>query len=162
MSRDRGQNSRGGPIALRRDTAGRRGLGSQAVEKGKVGRGRTLWRRLCQCETGCRLADGGTGGLAEREIRKGNAEAVRTERILFGVTGGLGPCTPAARVRAGSEARPRAAREGEGLRLPAGGVEIKQPLGDRGAALPRPPPGGRGITAGGLWYLLQQTRSLPV
>lgn len=100
----------------------------------------------------------GRSGKSER----GNAEAVRIERILFGVTGGLGPCTSAARVRAGSEARPRAAREGEGLRLPAGGVEIKQPLGDHGAALPRPLPGGRGITAGGLWHLLKQTRSLPV
>lgn len=44
-----------------------------------------------------------------------------------------------------------------GFRLPAGRVEIKQPLGDRGAASSRDPlPGGWGIPAGGLWYLLKQ------
>lgn len=106
---------------------------------------------------------GALEGWQEREIRqRGKAEAARTERIPFGVTGGLGPGTSAASVRAASEARPRAAREGEGFRLPAGGVEIKQPLWGHGAALPGPLPGSRGITAGGSWYLPKQRRSLPV
>lgn len=75
----------------------------------------------------------GRSGKSEGE----NGGTVRTERTLSGVAGGSGPSTAAAWVGAPkleSEAGPRAAREGEGFRLPAGGVEIKQPLGDGRAA----------------------------
>lgn len=56
----------------------------------------------------------------------GNVGTGRTEKTLFGVTGGSGPSTAAASVGAPElegEARSRAAQEGEGFRLPAGGVE---------------------------------------
>lgn len=133
-----GSGPPGGPRASRRNS---RDGGSSRARLGRQGR----WLRGGLCGGGFVSARPGAGrrtgaleGWQERETRKGNAGAGSTKGILLGVTGGLGPCTPAAGVRAASEAGPRAAREGEGLRLPAGGVAIQQPLRDHGAALPRP------------------------
>lgn len=87
---------------------------------------------------------------------------------LFGVTRGSGPSTAASvgawglEGEAGLRAAGSCPHDGEGFRLPAGGVEIKHPLGDHRATPSLDPlPGGRGITAAGLGCLPNQKMFSP-
>lgn len=122
---------------IRRDC---RTLGPGFRKGGKVGQGRTLWGRLCQCETRRRVAGGGVCGLPEAGNQKG---ATR------GRWGLRGPWWGDRRVRAihgccesgssgdgrwsGDSELPQLSSGGRGF--PAGGVEIKKPPRDQGAAL---------------------------